>query len=40
MASPEGDRQLTLSYNPLRSPDGTGEIILGLFADAFCPLTP
>jgi D-alanyl-D-alanine carboxypeptidase len=40
MASPEGDRQLTLSYNPLRSPDGMSEIILGLFADAFCPLTP
>jgi D-alanyl-D-alanine carboxypeptidase len=36
VASPDGDRQLTTSYNPLRSPEGTSEIVLGLFADGLC----
>jgi D-alanyl-D-alanine carboxypeptidase len=38
MASADGGRQLALSYNPLRSADGTSGTVLGLFADAFCPV--
>jgi D-alanyl-D-alanine carboxypeptidase len=37
MASPDGGRRLTLSYNPLRSAEGTSETVLGLFANGFCP---
>jgi D-alanyl-D-alanine carboxypeptidase len=36
MASADGARQLTLSYNPLRSPEGTSETVVGLFAGGFC----
>lgn len=37
MASPDGGRRLTLSYNPLRPADGTAATVLGLVAAAFCP---
>ena len=37
MASPDGGRQLALSYNPLRSPEGTSGTVIGLFANGFCP---
>ena len=40
MASADGGRQLVLSYNPLRSPEGTSETVIGLFSDGFCPPTP
>jgi D-alanyl-D-alanine carboxypeptidase len=37
MASTDGGRQLTLSYNPLPSPEGTTETVLGLVAGGMCP---
>jgi D-alanyl-D-alanine carboxypeptidase len=36
MASRDGGRQLTLSYNPLRTAGSTSEIVLGLFSDGLC----
>jgi D-alanyl-D-alanine carboxypeptidase len=37
MASPDGRRQLALSYNPLRPREGTSETVIGLFTNGFCP---
>lgn len=37
MAAPDGGRQLTLSYNPVRPADGTSETVIGLITDGFCP---
>jgi D-alanyl-D-alanine carboxypeptidase len=40
MASPDGHRQLALSYNPLRPREGTSETVIGVFASGFCPPAP
>ncbi len=37
MVSADGGRQLTLSYNPLPSREGTIETVIGLFSNGFCP---
>jgi D-alanyl-D-alanine carboxypeptidase len=36
MATADGGRQLTLSYNPLPSPDGTTETVIGHFSNGLC----
>ena len=37
LATEDGSRQLTLSYNPLKDAEGTGEIVVGIASESFCP---
>jgi D-alanyl-D-alanine carboxypeptidase len=37
MATADGGRQLTLSYNPLRGVEGTDATVIGIVSGSFCP---